>query len=169
MKDSLAKGVASRHDVQLAVLLSGRRGLPAVDGEFAVHATFELEGFLKTTMSFGLRVVIPLGVGNVRQLVILDHRPETLRAAQQRTCLPLALNDVVPNVDGLKIAAGIESEKAFLTRRGSGAGDDVVVTDLHIIENLVDPDDSTAGIVDQSVVEAGGAFGCGAAEAGYQV
>ena len=80
--------------------------LPTIDAEFAVDATTELQRLIQAHAPIGVSVLVALGIGDVRERVVLDVGAIALLAAQQRPGFALAFNDVVANGDGFKIATG---------------------------------------------------------------
>jgi len=87
---------------------------PAVDRELAVDSALELQRAFESGGPVGGRVFVSARVRQVGEAVILDHRAVTLVAAEQRPRLPLALDDIVADGDGLEIAARIEAEEAVV-------------------------------------------------------
>jgi hypothetical protein len=130
----------------------GRSGpdVPAVDFDFAVDSALELQRAFEPRGSVGGRVFVAFGVGHVYEAVVLDHRVVALVGAEQRPRMSPAFDDIVPDGDGLEIAGGIEPEKPFGARSDGGAGNNMVVADLQIVEHFVDPHDPAARIADQT-------------------
>ena len=113
--------------------------LPAINGIFALDTALELERCFEPGWLPTLRVVDPSGVGHVCEHIIPHPCGVALLIPEQRTLLPLALDHVVPNRDRLEVAAGIEAEQPFHSRGGRGARDNVVVANLKVVEDLIDP------------------------------
>lgn len=134
-----------------------------------MDSALELQRAFKTDPPRGSRILVSIRVGYVREAVVENHGVVALLAAKQRPRLPPALDDVVPDRDGLKIATTIEAKESVLARGDGGAGDDMVVANLQVVVDLVDPDDAPARITDQIIVKERGAF-CGRlSEAGDQI
>ena len=109
-----------------------RPRLPAVQCQFAVDAALKLERRFQAGPSIRSRVFEKVGIGNVGESVVPDHRAVTLLGAEQWSRPPLALDDVVSNAVGLEIATGIEAKQAHCAGREGGAGDDVVVRSFSV-------------------------------------
>ena len=82
--------------------------------------------------------------------------------------MPLALDNVVRD-HGFTEVSSAQAEQAFLSGRGSRAGDDVVVADDEFSEGSFVPDHTATGIAHEIVVKQCGAWRSHAPEPAYEV
>ena len=134
-----------------------------------MDAAVKFEDFIGAGVGIRLLFVESVGVGDIGEGVALDDGVVAFFGAEQGAGLADAFDDVVFEGDGFEIAAGVEAEKSVQSWGGSGSGDDVVVANFQVIEDLIDPDDAAARVVDQVVMEAGRAFRGGISKAGDEV
>jgi len=78
---------------------------PSGDREFPVCSALELQRGFQAGRLICPGIFESIDIRNIRERVVPDRRSVTLLCAEQRPRLPLALNDVVPNADGLEITA----------------------------------------------------------------
>ena len=117
----------------------------------------------------GRRVLVAVGVTDVGQFVIRELALAALVVSEEGAGESDALDDVVGEGEGFKMTLRVESEEAFLAWRGSGTGDNVVVTEGETGVGGIHPDDTASGIVDEVVVKVGRTFGRGLTEFGDEI
>lgn len=125
-----------------------------------MNTTLKIEGFFETNCGVGLGVLVAAGISDIDEPVVADFSAGAFVVTEKRAGLALAFDEVVFEAESAEVAPCVEPEKPFGARSRGGVGDDVIVADSEVVVGFVDPNDPTARILDEVVVEGGRTF-CG--------
>ncbi len=142
--------------------------IPAIDNRLALHTDFKEQRGERASWRSSGRVGVSGGVGDVEERVVLDHGSGAGGIAHEGPRIGGAAFDNVVADDGAReIVAGIEPEEAIAA--GAGVGADVIVGNGEAVVNAHAPEDSTARITDEVIVEECGAGRGFGAEVGDEI